>query len=412
MKQRFRMVESWFRMFKGDRIRIRETLLRELEQQGYGGAQNRARNDNAGQGKPIKCYNCNGFRHITWNCTQPKRPQNFDFFKDKMLLIQAQENGAVLDEEELLFLVDECYDFDSDVDDEPTTQSIFMANFSSTRPANLQAGPLNDSILFEVHDLQNTIDHYKDNQDEPETCNEVQQKHVINLNGADMGNSNVIPYEQYLAINKVSVDPSYASSLPNDAYVLYDNNAYIPHNPLVTKLNIYKQQVAMYEQRTQFDLTLHEQKMDEQMSILIQDRNKKEENLKKELHSVKLQLNSTIKSNKIIEETVTTLKHEFKQKETKFLTNFSNLKKLNDKLENKLYSQDHSIQTVHMMLKPKKLYDQDTVTAISAQNPFYIRKAKMVQPALYDSDEILKTHHVPVSVTSSEEDLKIAEITR
>ncbi|GJR49825.1 hypothetical protein Tco_1400346 [Tanacetum coccineum] len=36
----------------------------------------------------------------------------------------------------------------------------------------------------------------------------------------------------------------------------------------------------------------------------------------------------------------------------------------------------------------------------------------MVQPALYDGDEILKTHHVPVSVTSSEEDLEIAEITR
>ncbi|GJS08967.1 hypothetical protein Tco_0365763, partial [Tanacetum coccineum] len=36
----------------------------------------------------------------------------------------------------------------------------------------------------------------------------------------------------------------------------------------------------------------------------------------------------------------------------------------------------------------------------------------MVQPALYDGDEILKTRHVTVSVTSSEEDLKIAEITR
>ncbi|GJW19834.1 retrovirus-related pol polyprotein from transposon TNT 1-94 [Tanacetum coccineum] len=319
---------------------------------GNGGAQNRAGNANVGQGKLIKCYNCNGLGHMAWNCTQPKHPQNSDFFKDKMLLMQAQENGVVLDEEELLFLA---------------------------------AGPSNASILSEVHDLENTIDHCDDNQDEHETHNEVQQKHVIDSNGADMGNSNVIPYEQYLTINEVSVEPSCASFVPNDAYVLHDNNAYIPHDPL---------------------------KMDEQMSILIQDRNKKEENLKKELHSVKLQLNSTIKSNKIIEETVTALKHEFKQKETKFLTDFSNLKKLNDKLKNKLYSQDHSIQTVHMMLKPKKLYDQDAVTAIGAQNPFYLRKAKMVQPALYDGDEILKTHHVPVSVTSSEEDLEIAEITR
>nr|GEX64248.1 integrase, catalytic region, zinc finger, CCHC-type, peptidase aspartic, catalytic [Tanacetum cinerariifolium] len=46
-------------------------------------------------------------RHIVRNCTQPKRPQNSDYFKEKMILMQAQENGAVLDEEELLFLAEE-----------------------------------------------------------------------------------------------------------------------------------------------------------------------------------------------------------------------------------------------------------------------------------------------------------------
>ncbi|GJT72462.1 hypothetical protein Tco_1031748 [Tanacetum coccineum] len=119
-----------------------------------------------------------------------------------------------------------------------------------------------------------------------------------------------------------------------------------------------------------------------------------------------------MENNKIIEETVTTLKQEFKQKESKFLTDFSNLKHLNDKLENKLHSQDQSIQTVHMMLNPTQVYDQKTKTALGAQNPFYLRQAKKAQPALYDGDELLKPHHVPVIVSTSEEELELAEATR
>ncbi|GJY49718.1 retrovirus-related pol polyprotein from transposon TNT 1-94 [Tanacetum coccineum] len=72
---------------------------------GYEGAQNRVGNANPGQARQIKCYNCNGIGHIARNCTQHKRPQNSKYFKDKMLLMQAQENGVALDEEQLLFIV-------------------------------------------------------------------------------------------------------------------------------------------------------------------------------------------------------------------------------------------------------------------------------------------------------------------
>ncbi|GJS94712.1 retrotransposon protein, putative, ty1-copia subclass [Tanacetum coccineum] len=238
---------------------------------GFGGMQNRAGNANAGQGKPVKCYNYNGVGHIAMNCTQPKRPHNSDYFKDKMLLMQAQENGAVLDEEELLFLADECYAFDSDVDDESTAQTIFMANLSSAGSANPQAGTSNASILSEVHTLENAIDHSVTNQNEHVIHNEVQQSNVIDSTSVHMGNSNVIPYEQYLTTNDVFVVPSCASSAPNNAYVLIDNNVHTPHEPLVTELAIYKEQVAIYEQRAKFELTKREQRMDDQMRVLIQD---------------------------------------------------------------------------------------------------------------------------------------------
>nr|GEZ49330.1 integrase, catalytic region, zinc finger, CCHC-type, peptidase aspartic, catalytic [Tanacetum cinerariifolium] len=69
---------------------------------GYGGARTRVGNVNPGQARPsqarlVKCYNWNGTGHIARNCTQPKRPQNSKYYKDKMLLMQAQENRVALD---------------------------------------------------------------------------------------------------------------------------------------------------------------------------------------------------------------------------------------------------------------------------------------------------------------------------
>ncbi|GKB53327.1 retrovirus-related pol polyprotein from transposon TNT 1-94 [Tanacetum coccineum] len=105
---------------------------------GNGGTQNRAGNANAGQGKPVKCYNCNGIRHIAWNCTQPK------LLDEEELLFLAGEHVNTFDadvhnqpvqvlalNEDNIFQADECDAFDSDVDDKPTAQSIFMANLSS-----------------------------------------------------------------------------------------------------------------------------------------------------------------------------------------------------------------------------------------------------------------------------------------
>ncbi|GJZ25691.1 hypothetical protein Tco_0569944 [Tanacetum coccineum] len=346
-------------MFKADRIRIRGTLLREIVQLVLGGC----------------------------------RTELGMVMQDKMLLMQAQENGVVLEEEELLFLAGEqANTFDADVDNQPVQDmalnedNVFQVD--ELGPANLQAGSFNASLLSEVPDLTYTIVTNNEDQVEYEIPNKVQQSTVIDSDNADMGNSNVIPYEQYMTSNDVSVVPSDASYAPNNAYVLIDDNVHTTHEPLVTELAIYKEQVAIYEQRAKFELTEREQRMDDQMRTFIQSRNQMEEKLKQELHSVKLQLNHSLKSQTAIQE---------------------NLK---NKLENKLHAQDQFIQTVHMMLRPKNLSDLYSGIAIGAKNPSCHNKAKGAQPALYDGTEIVKIDHDPMKVRTSEEEIVASKASR
>nr|GEX05370.1 integrase, catalytic region, zinc finger, CCHC-type, peptidase aspartic, catalytic [Tanacetum cinerariifolium] len=54
----------------------------------------------------IVCYNCKGEDHMSKQCTKPKRRIDEQWFKDKVLLVQAQANRQVLQEEELDFLAD------------------------------------------------------------------------------------------------------------------------------------------------------------------------------------------------------------------------------------------------------------------------------------------------------------------
>ncbi|GJZ80024.1 retrovirus-related pol polyprotein from transposon TNT 1-94 [Tanacetum coccineum] len=224
----------------------------------------------------------------------------------------------------------------------------------------------------------------------------------------------------------VPVVQSNVSSVPNDAYMMIYNDMYEPHaqsvskttrntvvdNSLTAELATYKEQVELYERWARFELTEREQKIDEQLRIVITDRNIKEENLKKELHSVKLQLASTINHNKSMVEEVTSLKKDFKQKENKYLEEFLDMKALKEKVEDKLYKQDQSLQTVHMLCKPKPYYDELNKVAIGYKNPLCLTRAKQVQPALYNGHEIIKTNHVPAIVHNSEDTLEIAEITR
>ncbi|GJT00079.1 hypothetical protein Tco_0821248 [Tanacetum coccineum] len=274
-----------------------------------------------------------------------------------MLLIQAQENGVALDEEQLLFIAggkdnvvdenvdeqpvqdlalnvdnvfqaDDCDAFDSDVDEAPTTQTMFMANLSSADPVYDEKAM--SCLMISNFYLRCTI---------------------------------MIIIRCWFANIRKKQDACDAWYIPNYVVDSLDD---------------------LYEGLAKFELTEREQKINEQLRIVIVDRNRKEENLKMELHSVKLQLLSTINQNKSMVEVVTSLKKNFKQKENKYIEEFLDMKALKEK--NKV--------------------------AIGYKNPLCLTRVKQVQHALYNGYEIIKTNHVSAIVHNSEDTIEISEITK
>ncbi|GKG10606.1 retrovirus-related pol polyprotein from transposon TNT 1-94, partial [Tanacetum coccineum] len=65
-----------------------------------------ASGSNSGKQRTIICYNWKEEGHMSKQCTKPKRKRDDLWFKDKVLLVQAQANGQILHEEELAFLAD------------------------------------------------------------------------------------------------------------------------------------------------------------------------------------------------------------------------------------------------------------------------------------------------------------------
>ncbi|GKC16396.1 hypothetical protein Tco_1013178 [Tanacetum coccineum] len=138
-------------------------------------------------------------------CTQPKRPRNAAWFKDKAMFAEAQESGHILDEEKLAFLADpgipdgqaaqttilnnaafQTEDLDaynSDCDEVFIAQAVLMANLP-----NYGSDVILEVPYFEPyhHDMDNQSVH---------AMQDFKQTPVVDFTDNEItSDSNIIPY--------------------------------------------------------------------------------------------------------------------------------------------------------------------------------------------------------------------------
>nr|GEY06222.1 hypothetical protein [Tanacetum cinerariifolium] len=167
-----------------------------------------ASGNNSGKQRTVVCYNCKEKEHMSKQCTKPKRKRDESWFKDKVLLVQAQENKQILHEEELAFLsdpgiaeaqtiknvithnavyqVDDLDAYDSDCDEINTAKVALMANLSY----------YGSDDLVEVHN-QDNVTHNVINQ-VVQAMSLFEQSNIVNQSVTEItSDSNIIPYSQY-----------------------------------------------------------------------------------------------------------------------------------------------------------------------------------------------------------------------
>ncbi|GJY86032.1 retrovirus-related pol polyprotein from transposon TNT 1-94 [Tanacetum coccineum] len=176
-----------------DRVTVQQVQGRQGQSYagtGYkGNATSSGGNNAGGQARVVKCYNCQGEGHMARQCTQPKRPRNAAWFKEKAMLAEAQESGQILDEEQLAFLAD------PGIPDGQAAQTT-IPNTAAFQTEDLDAYD-SDYVISEVPHFE-PYHTDMDNQSVHAMQGFEQTPVVDFIDNEITSDSNIIPYSQYL----------------------------------------------------------------------------------------------------------------------------------------------------------------------------------------------------------------------
>nr|GEX83869.1 hypothetical protein [Tanacetum cinerariifolium] len=203
------------------------------------------------QQRVVKCFNCQREGHMARQYTEPKRKRDATWFRDKVLLVEAQGNGKVLNEEELEFFVDPgiakgpvtqtvitnsaAYQanyldaYDSDCDDITTAKVALMANLSRYSSDVLSKVPYsehtyNDMLNQSVQEMPYSEQTHLVNYPENEITSDSNNIPSIRANGAYVHEPQVF-YDNNLKQVLGFQNPFYLKKAQQIRPMLYDGNA-------------------------------------------------------------------------------------------------------------------------------------------------------------------------------------------
>nr|GEV03611.1 hypothetical protein [Tanacetum cinerariifolium] len=339
-----------------------------------------ANGNNSGKQRTVVCYNCKGEGHMSKQCIKPKRKRNESWFKDKVLLVQAQANGKILHEEKLAFLAD------LGIAEAQTIQNVIINN-----------------AAYQADDL----DAYDSDCDEINTAMVALMANLSHYETEITSDSNIILYSQYVSESQhVTV---HNSNFPaqQDALILSVIEQLKTQVVNCTKINLYNKSVNE-------TLTAELERYKDQVRIL-----KEENNVDRvsdscaqsvEIDNLKQTLSKQLKEKESLKQTVTLFKNDFQKEESRNIDWELDLEKHIKELNNIVFKKNQFAQTVHMLTKPQVFYDHTTKQALGFQNPFYLKKAQKLEPKLYDGCVIQKTNAIVIH--DSEETLMLVEESR
>ncbi|GJU02955.1 hypothetical protein Tco_1113293 [Tanacetum coccineum] len=321
-----------------------------------------ASGSNSGKQRTVICYNCKGECYMSKQCTKPKRKRDDSQFKDKVLLVQAQVSGQILHEEKLAFLAD------LGIPEGQAIQTVIAHNAAyQAKDLDAYDSDCNELDTAKVSLMVN-LTHYgsdalvevynHDNMNNNMINQAVQampsskQSNVVNHSETKITNdSNIIPYSRYMIESQQAVVQNSNSSAQQDALILSVIEQLKNQVVNCTKINLENKSVND-------TLNAELERYKEQVKVL-----KEVQNVISGAHDYIVFQN---------------------QVHTRSI--FTNCSQVD---------------------KPQFFYDHTTKQALGFQNPFYLKKARQLEPKLYDGNVIKNT--CAIVIPDSKETLMLAE---